>query len=101
MDHLQGPRLMARTTKSPIRRNRWVPLGCRGHLGSVNFFSGDCKNLGVSSSGRNQTFWGSQIFEIPRKEIKQCAYCQSERSIALPLLIVPQYTMYVRSENVQ
>ena len=36
MGLLQGPRLMARTTKSPIRRNHWVPLGCRGHLGSVN-----------------------------------------------------------------
>ena len=35
MGLLQGPRLMARTTKSPIRRNHWVPLGCRGHLGSV------------------------------------------------------------------
>ena len=36
MGLLQGPRLIARTTKSPIRRNHWVPLGCRGHLGSVN-----------------------------------------------------------------
>ena len=35
MGLLQGPRLMARTTKSPIQRNHWVPLGCRGHLGSV------------------------------------------------------------------
>ena len=35
MGLLQGPRLIARTTKSPIRRNHWVPLGCRGHLGSV------------------------------------------------------------------
>ena len=34
----QGPRLMARTTKSPIRRNHWVPLGCRGHLGSLNVY---------------------------------------------------------------
>ena len=39
MGLLQGPRLMARTTKSPIRRNHWVPLGCRGHLGSVNDLS--------------------------------------------------------------
>ena len=38
MGLLQGPRLMARTTKSPIRRNQWVPLGCRGHLGSVNTY---------------------------------------------------------------
>ena len=38
MGLLQGPRLMARTTKSPIRRNHWVPLGCRGHLGSVKSF---------------------------------------------------------------
>ena len=29
----------ARTTKSPIQRNHWVPLGCRGHLGSVNLFT--------------------------------------------------------------
>ena len=28
-------RLMAQTTKSPIRRNHWVPLGCRTYLGSV------------------------------------------------------------------
>ena len=35
MGLLQGPRLMAQTTKSPIRRNHWVPLGIRGHLGSV------------------------------------------------------------------
>ena len=38
MGLLQGPRLMAWTTKSPIRRNHWVPLGCRGHLGSVKPF---------------------------------------------------------------
>ena len=36
MGLLQGPRLMAQTTKSPIWRNHWVPVGCRGHLGSVN-----------------------------------------------------------------
>ena len=35
MGHLQGPRLMAWTTKSPIRGNHWVPWGCRAHLGSV------------------------------------------------------------------
>ena len=35
MGLLQGPKLMAPTTKSPIQRNHWVPLGCRGHLGSV------------------------------------------------------------------
>ena len=35
LGHLQGPRLMAWTTKSPIRENRWVPWGCRAHLGSV------------------------------------------------------------------
>ena len=40
MGLLQGPRLMAWTTKSPIRRNHWVPLGCRGHLGSVKIISG-------------------------------------------------------------
>ena len=32
---LQGPRLMAWTTKSPIRGNHWGPLGCRALLGSV------------------------------------------------------------------
>ena len=36
MGLLQGPRLMAWTTKSPIRGNHWwVPLGCRALLGSV------------------------------------------------------------------
>ena len=35
MGLLQGPRLMAWTSKSPIRGNHWVPLGCRAHLGSV------------------------------------------------------------------
>ena len=30
-----GPRLMAWTTKSPIRVNHWVPLGCRAHVGYV------------------------------------------------------------------
>ena len=43
MGLLQGPRLMARTTKSPIRRNHWVPLGCRGHLGSVKSVHGGKK----------------------------------------------------------
>ena len=33
--HLHGPRLMALTTKSPIRGNHWVPWGCGAHLGSV------------------------------------------------------------------
>jgi hypothetical protein len=28
---------MAWTTKSPIRENHWVPLGCRPLLGSVKF----------------------------------------------------------------
>ena len=48
MGLLQGPRLMARTTKSPIQRNHWVPLGCRGHLGSVKslyFFMFHAKTL--------------------------------------------------------
>ena len=35
MGLLQGPRLMAWTTKSPIRGNHWVPLSCRALLGSV------------------------------------------------------------------
>ena len=38
MGHLQGPRLMACTTKSQIRENHWVPSGCRAHLGSVKYF---------------------------------------------------------------
>ena len=45
MGLLQGPRLMARTTKSPIRRNHWVPLGCRGHLGSVKELFGHHKKV--------------------------------------------------------
>ena len=39
MGLLQGPRLMAWTTKSLIRGNHWVPLGCRALLGSVNLIS--------------------------------------------------------------
>ena len=35
MGLLQGPRLMTWTTKSQIRGNHWVPLGCRTLLGSV------------------------------------------------------------------
>ena len=35
MGLLQGPRLMAWTTKSPIWGNHWVLLGCRALLGSV------------------------------------------------------------------
>ena len=35
---LQGPRLMTRTTKSPIRGNHWVLIGCRALLGSVRPF---------------------------------------------------------------
>ena len=35
MGLLQGPRLMAWTTKSIIRGNHWVLLGCRAFLGSV------------------------------------------------------------------
>ena len=38
MGLLQGPRLMAWTTKSPIRGNHWVSLGCRALLGSVQIF---------------------------------------------------------------
>ena len=37
MGLLQGPRLMAWTTKSPILENHWVPWGCMAHLGSVKF----------------------------------------------------------------
>ena len=35
MGLLQGFRLRAWTTKSPIQGNHWVPWGCRAHLGSV------------------------------------------------------------------
>ena len=38
MGLLQGPRMMAWTTKSPILENHWVPWGCRAHLGSVKMF---------------------------------------------------------------
>ena len=37
MGLLQGPRLMAWTTKSPIQGNHWVPLGCRALLVSAEF----------------------------------------------------------------
>ena len=36
MGLLEGTRLMAWTTKSPIQENHWVPVGCRALLGSVN-----------------------------------------------------------------
>ena len=39
MGLLQGPRLMAWTTKSPILENHWVPWGCMAHLGSVKTFN--------------------------------------------------------------
>ena len=35
MGLLQGPRMMAWTTISPILENHWVPWGCMAHLGSV------------------------------------------------------------------
>ena len=35
MGLLQGPRLMAWTTKSSILENHWVPWGCMAQLGSV------------------------------------------------------------------
>ena len=35
MGLLQGFRLRAWTTKSPIQGNHWVPWGCRAHLGYV------------------------------------------------------------------
>jgi hypothetical protein len=35
MGLLQGPKMIALTTKSPIWENHWVPLGCRAMLGSV------------------------------------------------------------------
>ena len=38
MGLLQGPRLMAWTTKSPILENHWVPWGCMAHFGSVKTF---------------------------------------------------------------
>ena len=41
MGLLQGPRLMAWTTKSPIVENHWVPWGCMAHLGSVNMMMHD------------------------------------------------------------
>ena len=44
MGILHGPRLMAWTTKSPIRGNHWVPSGCRAHLGSVKVVFGRKKH---------------------------------------------------------
>ena len=45
MGLLQGPRLMAWTTKSPILENHWVPWGCMAHLGSVKYiFDKNLKN---------------------------------------------------------
>ena len=41
MGLLQGPRLMAWTTKSPILENHWVPWGCMAHLGSVKMMKFD------------------------------------------------------------
>jgi hypothetical protein len=38
MGLLQGSRLIPWTTKSPIRANHWVPLGCRAPLGSVKWW---------------------------------------------------------------
>ena len=47
MGLLQGPRLMAWTTKSPIQGNHWVPIGCRALLGSVKDLSSTA-NLDLS-----------------------------------------------------
>ena len=52
MGLLQGPRLMAWTTKSPIWGNHWVPLGCRALLGSVKVilkgnFARNCVKNGI------------------------------------------------------
>ena len=44
MGLLQGPRLMAWTTKSPIRENHWVPWGCRALLGSVKLYFNEKTN---------------------------------------------------------
>ena len=38
MGLLGGPKLLALTTKSPIRGNHCAPLGCRAILGSVKMF---------------------------------------------------------------
>ena len=69
MGLLQGPRLMARTTKSPIRRNHWVPLGCRGHLGSVKTQSPEffliCNKKTITK--RLQMGLLSQILQIASK----------------------------------
>ena len=49
MGHLQGPRLMAWTTKSPIWGNHWVPLGGRALLGSVEARESDNPNSFIFS----------------------------------------------------
>ena len=77
------------------RKSNWALAHCL-----ISFLG--IKVLGAPKSLIPPWWTDSQIFAIPRKEIKQCAYCQSERrSIALSLFIAPQYTTYVRSENVQ
>ena len=65
MGLLQGPRLMAWTTKSPIWGNHWVPWGCRAHLGSV-------KNL-TKKSG-NKDF--RPVCLIILKKIPACMFIQ-------------------------
>ena len=65
MGLLQGPRLMAWTTKSPIWGNHWVPLGCRALLGSVNSFS----NFPVNDLERCKPFNGALElldYEVPK-----------------------------------
>ena len=68
MGILQGPRLMAWTTKRPILENQWVPWGCRAHLGSVKrlyryfgsiVMSNVCENVILEKRKLNrQTVWG-------------------------------------------
>ena len=65
MGLLQGPRLMAWTTKSPIRGNHWVPLGCRALLGSVKIIMHYVLNVkpvccyyAIQGRRKVQTFWG-------------------------------------------
>jgi hypothetical protein len=45
MGLLQGPRLMAWTTKRTIPGKHWVPLGCRALLGSVKTYQKYCNHI--------------------------------------------------------
>ena len=51
MGLLQRPRVIAWTTKSPIRGNHWVPFGCKDLLGS-----GRCQHFSVEGNLEGSKF---------------------------------------------